>query len=62
LWLAADLVSPLLSDSHLLVQATVLLALIAAGVVTYGLFLTWFGVTRWREAGAAVSQGHDLHV
>ena len=62
LWLAVDLASPLLSDSHLLVQATVLLALIAAGVVTYGLFLTWFGVTRWREAGAAVSQGHDLHV
>ena len=62
LWLAADLASPLLSDSHLLVRTAVLLALIASAVVAYGLLLVWFGVGHRREAGASVRQGHDLHV
>jgi putative peptidoglycan lipid II flippase len=59
LWLAADLARPFLSNSHVLVQAAVLLALIAAGVVTYGLFLMWFGVGHWREAVATVRRGRD---
>jgi putative peptidoglycan lipid II flippase len=62
LWFAADLAWPLVSDSHLLVQAAVLLALIAASVVAYGSLLALFGVGRWREAAAAVRQGHDLQV
>jgi putative peptidoglycan lipid II flippase len=62
LWLAVDLASPLVSNSHLLVQAAVLLALIATAVVTYGVLLGLFGVTTWREAGAAVRQGSDLQV
>ena len=59
LWLAAGLAWPLALGSHALVQATVLLALLAAGVVVYGLLLTWFGVTGWHEAVAAVRQGRD---
>jgi putative peptidoglycan lipid II flippase len=61
LWLAADLASPFVSNRHVLVQAAVLLALIAAAVIAYGLILASFGVARWREAGAAVRQGSDLH-
>jgi putative peptidoglycan lipid II flippase len=40
------------------VQATALLALIVAGVATYGLFLSAFGVTGWREVVNAIGQRH----
>jgi putative peptidoglycan lipid II flippase len=38
------------------VRAVLLLAVIAAGMAIYGLFLRLFGVTGWREAVNAVRQ------
>jgi putative peptidoglycan lipid II flippase len=38
------------------VQAVLLLAVIAAGIAVYGLFLRLFGVTGWREAVNAVKR------
>ena len=50
LWLAARSLPALASGAHGLVQAVLLLAVIAAGMAIYGLFLRLFGVTGWREA------------
>jgi putative peptidoglycan lipid II flippase len=56
LWLAARALPVM--GSHGFVQATALLALIVAGVATYGLFLSAFGVTGWREVVNAIGQRH----
>jgi len=56
LWGATRLVPGLGTGAHGLVQAVMLLVVIAAGMVTYGLFLRLFGVTGWREAVNAIRQ------
>jgi putative peptidoglycan lipid II flippase len=38
------------------VQGGILLALIAAGIASYGLMLRLFGVTGWRETANAIRQ------
>jgi putative peptidoglycan lipid II flippase len=47
---------PISSNSHVLAQAMMLLVLITGGIAIYGLLLTLFGVTRWREAINAFRQ------
>jgi putative peptidoglycan lipid II flippase len=54
LWLAARSLPPLTSGAHGLVQAVVLLAVIAAGIAIYGPFLRLFGVAGWRDAVNAI--------
>ena len=56
LWLATRSLPALASGAHGLVQAVLLLAVIAAGIAIYGLFLRLFGVTGWREAVNAIRQ------
>jgi len=56
LWLAARSLPTVATGMHGLVQAVLLLAVIAAGIAIYGLFLRLFGVTGWREAVNAVRQ------
>ena len=56
LWLATRWLPALASGAHGLVQAVLLLAVIAAGIATYGLFLRLFGVAGWREAVNASRQ------
>jgi putative peptidoglycan lipid II flippase len=56
LWGATRFTPALAPDDHGLVQATLLLVLIAAGIAIYGLFLRLFGITGWREAVSAVRQ------
>jgi len=56
LWLATRWLPALAPDAHGLVQAVLLLAVIAAGIAIYGLSLRLFGVTGWREAVNAVRQ------
>jgi len=56
LWLATRSLPALSSGAHGLVQAVLLLAVIAAGIAIYGLSLRLFGVTGWREAVNAVRQ------
>jgi putative peptidoglycan lipid II flippase len=56
LWLATRSLPALASGEHGLVQAILLLAVIAAGIAFYGLFLRFFGVTGWREAVNAFRQ------
>ena len=56
LWLATRSLPALASGAHGLVQAVLLLAVIAAGIAIYGLFLRLFGVTGWREAVNAFRQ------
>jgi putative peptidoglycan lipid II flippase len=56
LWAATRLALPPDADLHGLAQAAVLLVLIAGAIATYGLLLSLFGVTGWREALGAVSQ------
>jgi putative peptidoglycan lipid II flippase len=56
LWLAAGLVPAPAASSHGVVQAALLLMLIAAGIAIYGVFLALFGVIGWREALGAVRQ------
>jgi putative peptidoglycan lipid II flippase len=57
LWLAArSLAGPSPRARTALVQAVLLLAVIAAGIAIYGLFLRLFGVIGWREAVNAVRQ------
>ncbi|KRR00726.1 murein biosynthesis integral membrane protein MurJ [Bradyrhizobium valentinum] len=48
LWLATR--SLLTTGAHGLVQAVLLLAVIAVGIAIYGLFLRLFGVAGWRDA------------
>jgi len=54
LWLLTRALPALTSGAHGLVQAFLLLAVIAAGIAVYGLFLQLLGVTGWREAVNAV--------
>ena len=54
LWLLTRALPMLASGAHGLVQAVLLLAVIAAGIAVYGLFLRLFGVMDWREAVNAV--------
>lgn len=56
LWLATTLALPPGTSAHGLVQAVILLLLIAGGIAIYGLFLRLFGVTGWREAVNAIRQ------
>ncbi|KRQ95376.1 hypothetical protein CQ12_34750, partial [Bradyrhizobium jicamae] len=56
LWLATRSLPALASDAHGLVQAVLLLAVIATGIMAYGLLLRLFGVIGWREAVNAVRQ------
>ena len=53
LWLVAGFVVSV----HSLVQAVLLLVLIAAAMATYGVLLAAFRVTGWREVVNAVRQG-----
>ncbi len=54
LWFAARSLPALASGAHGFVQAVLLLAVIAAGMAVYGLFLRLFGVTGWRETVNAI--------
>jgi putative peptidoglycan lipid II flippase len=56
LWLATRSLPALGSGAHNLVQAILLLAVFAAGIAVYALFLRLFGVTGWREAVNAIRQ------
>jgi putative peptidoglycan lipid II flippase len=56
LWLATTFALPAGTDAHGLVQAVILLVLIAGGIAIYGLFLGLFGVTGWRETVNAIRQ------
>ena len=56
LWLVTALALPPGATAHGLVQALILLVLIAGGIAIYGLFLGFFGVTGWREAVSAFRQ------
>lgn len=56
LWLLTRWLPALTADAHGLVQAILLLGAIAAGILTYGLFLQLLGVIGWREAVNAVKQ------
>jgi putative peptidoglycan lipid II flippase len=56
LWLATRLMPALTSGAHGFVRAILLLAVIAAGMASYGLFLRLFGVTGWRDAVNAFRQ------
>jgi putative peptidoglycan lipid II flippase len=56
LWVTRRFVLAQDVDLHGLAQAAGLLALIIGGIAVYGLLLTCFGVTGWREALGAVRQ------
>jgi putative peptidoglycan lipid II flippase len=56
LWLTTTFALPPDTNAHGLAQAAVLLALISGGIAIYGLLLTLFGVTGWRQAVDAVKQ------
>ena len=56
LWLLTRALPVLASGAHGLVQAVLLLAVIAAGIAVYGLFLRLLGVIGWREAVNAVKR------
>jgi putative peptidoglycan lipid II flippase len=56
LGLATAFALPPGTGAHGLVQAVILLVLIAGGIAIYGLFLGLFGVTGWREAVGAIRQ------
>jgi putative peptidoglycan lipid II flippase len=63
LWLATRLVPVFAGATHGLVQAVILLVLIAGGIAAYGLLLSLFAVTGWRETAHALRQPppRDLH-
>lgn len=54
LWFATRLVPALASGAHSLIEAVMLLTVIAAGIAIYGLLLRLLGVTGWREAVNAI--------
>jgi len=56
LWLATRFTPAFTPGSHGLLQATILLVLIIAGIAIYALFLRLFGITGWREAVSAIRQ------
>jgi putative peptidoglycan lipid II flippase len=57
LWLAAHVTAIFAGDAHRLAQAVILLVAIAGAIAIYGLLLTAFGVTGWRETVNAIRQG-----
>jgi putative peptidoglycan lipid II flippase len=57
LWLAATFALPL---GHGVLQAAILLALIAGAILVYALLLAALGVAGWRETAAALRQSPDL--
>ncbi|MFL6838517.1 MAG: murein biosynthesis integral membrane protein MurJ [Bradyrhizobium sp.] len=57
LWLATKLM-PLAAGAHGLAQAMALVVLISGGMTVYGLFLSFFGVTGWRQTVNAIRQNH----
>jgi putative peptidoglycan lipid II flippase len=60
LWLATRFLPALAAGAHGLVQAILLLVVIAAGIAIYGLFLRLFGVIGWRDAVNAVRQSRSV--
>jgi putative peptidoglycan lipid II flippase len=56
LWLAAQLLPAPGTDAHGLAHAVLLMALIAAAIAVYGLFLGISGAIRWDDAVSAVRQ------
>jgi putative peptidoglycan lipid II flippase len=56
LWLATAFALPPGATAHGLIQALILLVLIAGGIAIYGLLLGLFGVTGWRDAVGAIRQ------
>jgi putative peptidoglycan lipid II flippase len=56
LWFCARSLPAFASAAHGIVQVVLLLAVIAAGMAVYGLFLRLFGVTGWRETVNAIRQ------
>jgi putative peptidoglycan lipid II flippase len=56
LWLAAPIALVSNVSAHGLLRAFAVLALISAGIATYGLLLRLFGVIRWSEAVNAIRQ------
>jgi putative peptidoglycan lipid II flippase len=54
LWIATRYLPGLASGAHGLVQAVLLMIVIAAGIAAYALFLQVFGVAGWRDAVNAV--------
>ena len=59
LWLATRFTPALMPGSHGLLQASILILLIVAGIAIYGLFLRLFGITGWREAVNALRQNRS---
>jgi putative peptidoglycan lipid II flippase len=57
LWLAATFALPV---GHGVLQAAILLALIAGAILVYALLLAALGVAGWRETAAALRQSPDL--
>jgi putative peptidoglycan lipid II flippase len=64
LWLMSASAAPLLATGHGIVQAAVLIGLIASGIIVYALLLTALRVTGWRDAARAIRQkpAGDLHL
>jgi putative peptidoglycan lipid II flippase len=63
LWLVARFAGLFAADTHRPAQAAILLATIACAIAIYGVCLTSFGVTGWREAINVVRRNEtsDLH-
>ncbi len=57
LWLAAGFTGLFAADTHRLVLLVILLTVIAGAIAVYGLCLTVFGVTGWREVVNAAGNG-----
>jgi putative peptidoglycan lipid II flippase len=63
LWLGTRLFPDQTANAHGLMQAIVLVILVAGGIASYALLLRLFGVTDWREAVQAIRRPaqSDLH-
>jgi putative peptidoglycan lipid II flippase len=57
LWLSTHYAGIFAADAHRLAQAVILLAAVAIAIAVYGLLLTLFGVTGWREVVNTVGRG-----
>ena len=56
LWLAAGFAGLFAADTHRLAHTVILLSAIAGAIAVYGLCLTAFGVTDWRQTVNAIRQ------
>ena len=56
LWLAVGFLTAPGTDAHGLAHAVLLMALIAAGIAVYGLFLALSGAIKWNDAVNAIRQ------